>query len=173
MWQICERLYLGDYLSADQALRGGELPVAPAGSLAPFAGVVSLCPMPILPGACPDEPVHEFTEWLYMPIMDGGNGEEEFEAALGIALPFVRRRMKHGNVLVHCAAGMSRSVSLIAALLCEMGASVEDAYQAIARAKAVALTLSASADELLIAPATEFRCCLARLYPKGSERPPN
>jgi hypothetical protein len=163
VWRIDSRLYLGDYESGMHALEGLQHPTDPDGDTRPFSGVVSLCPMPLLPGD-PLEPSHDLTEWLRVPILDGGNGEEEFESAIGLALPFIRRRRRHGNVLVHCAAGMSRSVSVIAALLCDDGSPVEDAYDRIARAKAEALTTAIADPDLLIAPAWEFRTCLRRLY---------
>ena len=161
MWAIRERLYLGDYDSALEALAGSIQRVEPSGELMPFSGVVSLCPMPLLLEDNVEEPASELTEWLKLPISDGGKGEGELEAALGVALPFVRRRMRAGNVLVHCAAGMSRSVSVVAAFLCEEGLSVEQAFDRIVEAKAAGETFSM---ELLIAPAAEFRSCLARLY---------
>jgi protein-tyrosine phosphatase len=99
-----------------------------------------------------------------VPIHDGGFGEEEFEAALGEALPFIARRRGVGNVLVHCAAGMSRSVSVVAALLCEEGMAVDRAYESIADAKARALADDDVDTEWVIAPAWEFRSCLQRRF---------
>ena len=170
MWLIRERLYLGDYRSGEEALGGALQAVAPGDELAPFAGVVSLCPIPLLPGERLDRPASEQTEWLKVPIADGGNGQDEFEAALAIALPFVRRRARQGNVLVHCAAGMSRSVSVVAALLCEDGCTVEEAYTDIAHAKARAIGPTVFGPDALIAPAPEFRTCLNRLYPSPRRR---
>jgi protein-tyrosine phosphatase len=161
MWAIRERLFLGDYDSGLEALAGGVQPVEPSGELSPFSGIVSLCPMPLLAEDQVEEPASELTEWLKLPISDGGKGEGELEGALGVALPFVRRRMQSGNVLVHCAAGMSRSVAVVAAVLCEEGLSVEQAFDRIVQAKATRETPS---FELLIAPAAEFRSCLGRLY---------
>lgn len=169
MWRIAERLYLGDYQSGRDALSGAVLPTEPGGEEAPFTGVVSLCPMPLVSTDHIEGPAHEATEWLELPIMDGGNGEREFEHALGVALPFVRRRRQAGNVLIHCAAGMSRSVSVIAALLCETGLRVEEAYELVREAKAEALGPFAGDLDLLICPAWEFRSCLRRLY----EGPPD
>jgi hypothetical protein len=164
MWRIEGRLYLGDYRSGEDALAGVQRPVDPTGALAPFAGVVSMCPMPLLSDESIEGPVPPQTEWLQVAILDGGNGEEEFELALGVARPFVKRRMQQGNVLIHCAAGMSRSVALVAALLCEAGVRLPEALQHIAAAKARALHPFAGDPADLIAPAWEFVSCLERLY---------
>lgn len=164
MWRIDSRLYLGDYESGCSALGGEEHPTEPKGELAPFSGVISLCPMPLVPEHELEGPSRDETEWLQIPIFDGGAGENEFESALQLALPFIRRRQVYGNVLVHCAAGMSRSVSVIAAYLCESGATPEEAFDRVAEAKAQALSHFGYAPELLIAPAWEFQSCLRRLY---------
>ena len=164
MWRVEARLYLGDYESGKRALSGARIATEPEGKHAPFAGIVSLCPLPLLLGDARSEPASELTEWLHLPIFDGGNGEDEFEAALGIALPFIVRRRLRGNVLVHCAAGMSRSVSVLAGYLCSQGFDVEEAYEHIALAKSRALGVSPIEALDLIAPASEFRACLERLF---------
>ncbi len=164
MWCIEDRLFLGDYRSGYAALGGVRHPVAPSGDLAPFAGVLSLCPMPLFPDEPLDGPVADETEWLATPIHDGGSGEREFEQAVSVALPFIDRRIRDGNVLVHCAAGMSRSVSIIAAMFCRRGMPVDDAYAAIAARKAAALPGVDVEARHLIAPAQEFRSCLKRLF---------
>lgn len=169
MWLIRGRLYLGDYASGVAALAGVRRPL-PSGELSPFSGVVSLCPMPLFPEDTIPGPEAEETEWLELPIADGGNGEREFEAALRVAERFAHRRLEAGNVLVHCAAGMSRSVSVVAALLCAEGRSPEQALLEIARAKAKTPGLRTHDPLSLIEPAPEFRRVLERLYGRKSSR---
>ena len=165
MWRIDGRLYLGDYRSGEDALEGAAKPVEPGGEVLPFAGVVSMCPMPLLSDGVVEGPKQPETEWLLIPILDGGNGEHEFEAALSVIRPFVRRRLEHGNVLLHCAAGMSRSVAAMAALLCESRhLSVSEALGLVARSKAQAMHPFAGDPNELVAPAWEFVACLERLY---------
>lgn len=168
VWRIHRRLYLGDYQSGYEALQGVELATEPDGELSPFSGVVSLCPMPLMPQHEIRGPARDETEWLQVPIFDGGYGEDEFEAALEVALPFIRRRREAGNVLVHCAAGMSRSVSVLAAFLCEdHDATPEGALDEIASAKAKCFDGVDCDPDLLIAPAWEFRSALGRRYGSG------
>ena len=164
VWRIEHRLFLGDYRSGEQALAGQQRPVEPDGELAAFAGVISLCPMPLLSDESIEGPLDADTEWLQVPIMDGGSGEGELESALGVIRPFTKRRLEHGNVLIHCAAGMSRSVAVMAALLCDRGETVGGAMKRIALAKAQALHPFAGDPDDLVAPAWEFVACLNRLY---------
>lgn len=164
VWRIEGRLFLGDYRSGEQALSGQKHPVDDDGEPKPFAGVVSLCPMPLLSDETIEGPIEIDTEWLQVAIMDGGSGEGELEAALGVIRPFVKRRLQHGNVLIHCAAGMSRSVAVMAALLCDQGESVGGALKRISLAKARALHPFAGDPDDLVAPAWEFVACLNRLY---------
>jgi hypothetical protein len=171
VWHVTERLYLGDYRSGEEALAGAERPLGAADPLVPFAGVVSLCPMPLVSDEVVLAPVRAETEWLQIPILDGGNGEAEFESALSVLRPFVRRRLEHGNVLVHCAAGMSRSVAALAALLCDQGETVTGALRRIAEAKARALHPFAGDPDDLLAPAWEFVAALERLYRRFDARP--
>jgi Dual specificity phosphatase, catalytic domain len=164
MWRVTERLYLGDYRSGADALAGT--------AAVPVTGLVSLCQVPLLAGVGPDRPASPLTEWLLIPIQDGGNGEEEFEAAVGVAIPFIERRLASGNVLVHCAAGMSRSVSVVAAYLCKHGLDVRAAFRRIALSKARALGAPADLADELIAPCWEFRACLERLHGRHMHEKP-
>ena len=158
------RLYLGNYRSGLAALAGDERPVMPTKRVAPFAGVVSLCPVPLYAHETIPRPRSVHTKWMHVPIADGGNGESEFESALERILPFVFDRMQIGNVVVHCAAGMSRSVSVVAAALCSKGASVDDAFERVARAKSAALAIEGAPTTFIIAPAGEFRAALRRIF---------
>ncbi len=168
MWRISQRLYLGDYDSGLAALAGLTQPVDPTGEWRPFAGVVSLCTMPLRPTDRVPSPTSPETEWLYRPISDGGRGEQEFERTLQEVRGFFGRRVRLGNVLIHCAAGLSRSVSTVAALLCEEGSSPEEAFGWICQVKSRALS-AADRPDPLIAPAIEFQRCLKRLYCRGSK----
>jgi protein-tyrosine phosphatase len=175
VWKIRERLYLGNYWSGERALLGHSLPVEPDGPSLPFAGVVSLCPVPIENADPLIRPINPDTEWLHLPIADGGSGEGEFEAVCDLAIPFIRRARQRGNVLVHCTAGMSRSVSLVAAVLCsdDPNLDVAQAYAEVALAKGKAMGIEPGDAELLIAPAWEFRVHLRQRFerkPPGSER---
>jgi protein-tyrosine phosphatase len=137
-----------------------------AGEPITFAGVVSLCSVPLADAEPLIGPINPDTEWLHLPIADGGSGEAEFEAACDLALPFIHRTRSRGNVLVHCTAGMSRSVSLVAAVLCveNPDMDVETAFNEVARAKAIALGVTPAEADLLIAPAWEFRVHLRQRF---------
>lgn len=133
--------------------------------------MISLCPMP-LEGDMLLGPVHHSIRWLHLPIADGGLGDGEFAAAVELCVPFFASQSRHGNVLVHCAAGMSRSVSIVAAILCSDDAelSVDHAFRQIARAKARAVNAPAADADTLIAPAWEFRNHLRRRFAEPSRR---
>jgi protein-tyrosine phosphatase len=166
VWKIRERLYLGNYWSGEQVLLVGSALEVAAGEPITFTGVVSLCAVPLENAEPLIGPINPETEWLHLPIADGGSGEAEFEAACDLALPFIQRTRSRGNVLVHCMAGMSRSVSLVAAVLCienpEM--DVETAFAEVARAKSIALGVKDTDADLLIAPAWEFRVHLRQRF---------
>lgn len=168
MWKIRDRLYLGNYWSGEQALLGHAIPVEPGGPSQPFAGIVSLCPVPIEEAEPLVGPLDPNTDWLHLPIADGGSGEGEFEAACDLALPFIQQARERGNVLIHCTAGMSRSVSLIAAVLCTEDPSLDvtQAYVEIAEAKGRAMGVDPEDAEMLIAPAWEFRLHLRQRFPR-------
>ena len=172
MWKIRDRLYLGNYWSGEQALLGHPLPVEPNGPSQPFAGIVSLCPVPIENAEPLIGPIDPDTEWLHLPIADGGSGEGEFEAACDLALPFIYHARQRGNVLVHCTAGMSRSVSLVAAVLCseDSNLNVAQAYVEVAMAKGRAMGIEAGEAEMLIAPAWEFRLHLRQRFERATPR---
>lgn len=171
MWFIREHLYLGNYWSGEQALKGARVKTDSSGTEEPFAGIVSLCPMP-LDGEALILPVCEQTEWLHLPISDGGLGDGEFASALELCVPFAADCRRRGNLLVHCAAGMSRSVSVVAAILCsdDPQLGVDEAYRSIALAKAAALGIAEDDAELVVAPAWEFHSHLRRRFGQCTHR---
>jgi hypothetical protein len=166
VWKIRDRLYLGNYWSGERALLGLGIEEGIGGESISFAGVVSLCAVPLEDAEPLIGPIDPDTEWLHLPIADGGSGEAEFEAACDLALPFIHRTRARGNVLVHCTAGMSRSVSLIVAVLCNENTEmdVESAFTEVAQAKGRALGVSPREADLLIAPAWEFRVHLRQRF---------
>ena len=169
-WKIRERLFLGNYWSGERALLGLKVAEPSEDEATTFAGVVSLCAIPLEDAEPLIGPINPNTEWLHLPIADGGSGEAEFEAACDLALPFIQRTRSRGNVLVHCTAGMSRSVSLVAAVLCieEPEMDVETAFSEVAQAKGRALGVNPNEADLLIAPAWEFRVHLRQRFQRKS-----
>lgn len=172
VWKIREHLYLGNYWSGEQALLGHSIPTEPNGPSYPFAGIVSLCPVPIEDADPLVGPLAPNTEWLHLPIADGGSGEGEFRAACDLAVPFIQRTRERGNVLVHCTAGMSRSVSLVVAVLCSDNPELDvtQAYLEVAQAKGRAMGVEPEDAEMLIAPAWEFRVYLRQRFARTTPR---
>lgn len=75
--------------------------------------------------------VEEGVPVLMLDVMDGHAG---LDIHLTEACAFIMQHIKHGCVLVHCAAGLSRSVSVCAAYLCRYaGMSLDQALSLIAR----------------------------------------
>lgn len=68
-------------------------------------------------------------KWLYLPIADGVAGLEQY---IDRAVDFIHTNIIAGEVLVHCAAGRSRSVSVIIAYLVSCGFSCQDAKTLVA-----------------------------------------
>lgn len=94
MNQICKGLYQGDLNSVGQAEDFG------------ISHVVTLCPQRVNPG--------KGVKHLDLPISDWG--PVSFKQ-LESMLDFIDQGILTGNVLVHCFAGMNRSVSICCAYL--------------------------------------------------------
>lgn len=76
--------------------------------------------------------------------------------ALDAAYDFIASRIRRGRVLVACAAGMSRSVSLAAGYLSRVGYDAPTAFEAVRAARPQARPVAAMLDAAL-ASAVESR----------------
>lgn len=93
MDRITDRLYIGSFTDAEDRVNLREHGVRT---------VVTLCPR------------ESVNTDIHRPLTDGKNPQEQFDEAVDAAL----ERIRQGNrVLVHCAAGVSRSAAVCATLL--------------------------------------------------------
>lgn len=81
-----------------------------------------------------NDDAHRYTT-VHHPIVDGENPQSEFDRAVEI----VREAMKQDeNILVHCAAGVSRSVTTVAtAIAAEEGRSFEAGLECVHESREV------------------------------------
>ena len=71
-------------------------------------------------------------EGVPVHMIDLRDGERGLEKHLGGACAFIAAQISRGCVLVHCGAGLSRSVSVVAAYLCRYaGMSLSEAVNFI------------------------------------------
>lgn len=99
----------------------------------PVTGILSLVPLPsgiVVP---------EDIDHLVVPLIDGaGNLEPQVRRAVGFATDFLRDQEP---LFVHCHAGRSRSVVILAmALMRHQGLSKAEALATISRRREIALT---------------------------------
>jgi protein-tyrosine phosphatase len=95
MDKITDNIYIGDKEEAGERNRL---------DLNQIVHVVTLC----------DEKT-EYTT-VHHPIVDGENDQEDFDRAVEIVLEAMKQEQ---NILVHCASGMSRSVTAVATAIAE------------------------------------------------------
>lgn len=95
MDKIIDNLYIGD---KDEAGKRNRL------DLHEIVHIVTLCEDPT-----------EYTT-VHHPIIDGENDQAKFDRAVEIVLKAMDQDQ---NVLVHCASGMSRSVTVVATAIAE------------------------------------------------------
>ena len=114
---ILPNLLLGDVNDAFMAVRGSTRPQVNA----------------ILTMAA-ELPLHKqfmglqhFLDYKYIPMDDSPS--QDLLSNLPEALDFIQTQLEQGHtVLVHCAAGISRSASVVIAYLMSHGMSLEQAY---------------------------------------------
>jgi atypical dual specificity phosphatase len=109
MDHIRDNLYIGDKQEAGQRNRL---------DLNQIVHVVTLC--------------DEHTEYttIHHPIVDGANEQAEFNRAVKIVLEAMKQDQ---NVLVHCASGMSRSVTVVATAIADVeGSSFTEGLELVA-----------------------------------------
>lgn len=97
---VTERLYIGDVEDARD-----EAGLLAAG----VTHVINLCPELIVP---------QFQRICYLPVSLQDRTHENLQPALQRAIPFITAALRDGGVvLVHCAAGISRSAAVVTAYL--------------------------------------------------------
>ncbi len=114
MWQIARGLYLGDRKDAyDRELLKG-------------IGVTHIL------NCAHEVPCWYRTDFRYrwLRLTDP---DPEFYEHIESFCRFIHRGRKSGGVLVHCAAGLSRSPSAVLAYLCWRGRHVDDALDLLSR----------------------------------------
>jgi protein-tyrosine phosphatase len=114
MWEITRGLYLGDFKDAhDRELLAGM-------------GITHIL-------NCAEEVPcwHEkHFRYLHLKLTDP---DPEFHEYIDQLCKFIRHARRRGGVLVHCAAGLSRSPSAILAYICSRGKTLDEALDILQR----------------------------------------
>lgn len=113
MTKIWDRIYLGNFKDAEQLATAN-----PCG----ITGVVSLCEEEVRRGAN--------ISYVHLPIADSRPiPAQKFEAIMKA----IEQGVRHGNLLVHCVGGSSRSPIMLAAWMYRCGdAGIDKALAEIA-----------------------------------------
>jgi protein-tyrosine phosphatase len=114
MWRIVRGLYLGDARDAlDRELLLG-------------AGVTHVL-------NCAREVPCQFRGEFRYCHLRMSDPDPAFEGEIERVCRFIRRGRRAGAVLVHCAAGLSRSAAAVLAYLCSRGRSLEESLDLLRR----------------------------------------
>ncbi len=74
--------------------------------------------------------------WHHLPIRDGQVPDARFDLAWLHAGHHLRRTLRRGQrIVLHCHAGLGRTGTVAARLLCELGATPDDALRRVRRAR--------------------------------------
>jgi dual specificity phosphatase 12 len=114
MWEIARGLYLGDRKDAhDRELLVG-------------LGITHIV------NCAAEIPCWHRQDFRYLRLKLT-DPDPEFHESIEKFCKFIHRGRKQGNVLVHCAAGVSRSPSVILAYLCSRGKDLDSALDRLQR----------------------------------------